>query len=415
MTAPLVTLHPAAVAAGLAGIGLAALGLLAGRVDIAVLGTPFVLLAVLALARPSRDQPQLDITDDLTVNLTGLAGQVILCRLTSPGHRGQSLLISGDQADFALLSHSQRTGPRPPVRLDWQAQSRLLTRSGPVETTMAPDAVVLPSYQPLAAVPQSSRVRGLTGPRDSPRPGDGLSFRDVHPMAAGETRRRIDWRVTARQARDDVVWVRGSYATGETVAMLVMDSRDEVGPDLNDWRGLSPLRIDEPTSLDLARHAAASVAHALIDAGARVGLCDLATNRRLVVPAAGRHQLRRLTYALALSHAIGSPKTRLRPPQIPRDAIVYLFSTLLDDQSVGLVTMLAQAHQVVVIDTLPDVRPVAEIHLELAWRVTQLERAARLAKLGAQHVPVVRWSGPARAGARQRFLALDRANRRRRP
>jgi len=408
-------LHPGVVAAGLAGLGLAGLGLILGRADVGLVGLPALLLAVVAVIQPVELTPRLTIDRRLNLALEDLGGQVVHCRLTSPGHRSQFLLLDGRQTDLQIEFHSQRTGPRPPIRLDWQAHSHLLARFASPQTVLAPDELVLPSYLSLGPVPESAHVRGLTGPRDSPRPGNGFSFRDVHPLIAGESPRRIDWRVTARQPRDDTVWVRGNYATGETVAMLIVDSRDEVGPELDAWRGLVPLRVDEPTSLDLARHAAASVAHALIDRGARVGLTDLATNRRLVVPAAGRQQLRRLSYALASSRPIGSPKTRLRPPQIPRDAIVYLFTTLLDDQSVALVDQLAQAHRVIVVDTLPDVRPVAEINLELAWRVTALDRANRLKTLEAHHVPVVRWSGAARERARQRFVRLDRAESRRRP
>ncbi|MDR0848949.1 MAG: DUF58 domain-containing protein [Propionibacteriaceae bacterium] len=283
----------------------------------------------------------------------------------------------------------------------------------PASTVTSDTKVVLPTFIPLGLVPESRRLRGLTGPATSRRSGEGFELRDVHPMLPSDSRRRIDWRVTARQPQEDSMWVKGTYATGEAVAVLIVDSRDEVGPDLHTWRGTVPLRVDEPTSLDLARHAAASIARRLIDSGNRVGLADLATGRRLLTPGTGRHHLNRLLYALALSAPVGSPRTRVRPPQVPADAIVYLFSTLLDDESLRLVRQLRSAgHEVLIVDTLPEIRPVAEFNMELAWRITSAERTARIRLLTSQHIPVIAWAGPARTLASQRFGAIRRASMR---
>jgi len=88
---------------------------------------------------------------------------------------------------------------------------------------------------------------------------------------------------------------------------------------------------------------------------------------------------------------------------------VYLFSTLLDEESVRLVHILKSAgHEVVVIDTLPDIRPVAEVNMELAWKITRAERSARIHRLVADHVPVVRWAGSSRDRAGRRLGAIRR-------
>jgi uncharacterized protein (DUF58 family) len=198
--------------------------------------------------------------------------------------------------------------------------------------------------------------------------------------------------------------------------VLVIDSRDDVGPDLHTWRGTEPQRVDEPTSLDLARHAAASVASALITVGDRVGIEDLARRRRPLTPATGRRHLRRIVHALALAAPVGEPTKRVRPPQVPADSIVYLFTTLLDDAPLALVEQWTeQGIPVVVVDTLPAVQPVEERHLRLAWQVTRMERADRKHFLTARGIPVLRWAGREREQAASTFEALVRSTERHRP
>ena len=414
------TRHPASWALGCAGLVLCCLGLVFGRTDVALLGVPLVLIAVW----PSPNTPAtltIHSTDDANVDhlMVASPGPVRL-RLSCDGHRTAEILVggSGDPGRWGGMAMGRgnldvelataRTGPQPRLRVDWDAHGPLLTSYTLPPTDLGEAKIVLPHYIPLRLVPESRRLRGLTGPTTSSRPGDGFELRDVHPMSPSDSRRRIDWRVTARQA-DDALWVKGTYATGEAVAVLVMDSRDEVGPDLHTWHGFQPLRVDEPTSLDLARHAAASIARRLIESGNRVGLADMATTRRLLTPATGRRHLNRLIYALALSAPVGSPRMRVRPPRVPADALIYLFSTLLDDESVRLVHIWKNSgHQVIVVDTLPVVRPVAEVNLELAWRITRAERWARIRQLVGDHVPVLSWAGPGRDEAGEKLETIRR-------
>nr|BFF16876.1 hypothetical protein GCM10025730_03970 [Promicromonospora thailandica] len=208
--------------------------------------------------------------------------------------------------------------------------------------------------------------------------------------------------------------MRRTYAQAEASAVLVVDSRDDVGPDIRTWRGYGTLRVDEPTSLDLARHAAASVAQAVVDTGDRVGLEDLARRRRPLPPASGRRHLRRVIHGLALAHPTDrATGHRVRPPQVPADAVVYLFTTLLDDEPLRLVrTWRAAGHPVVVVDTLPDLHPVIGNHLRIAWRITRLEREDRLAALDGEGVPVIRWAGSERHRAATRFETLARTAQR---
>ncbi|WP_166847599.1 DUF58 domain-containing protein [Isoptericola sp. BMS4] len=424
---------PQAPSGIVAGVLVLALGLLAGRADVALLGVP-LLLGVVWSARPGRRgaapaQPGsparfsdlADPGEQAPENIRARlhldpppAAEVVQARVSAPGHRTTTVVVEGAPRELDLGLRTVRTGPQPTFRVDVRAfGAGGATACEPVSVD-AGERVVLPTVMRLGRVPLPRRLRGLTGPHTARRLGDGDELRDVHPFTPGDRLHRVDWRTTARRSPDlETLYVRRTYATAEATAVLVLDSRDDVGPDLRTWRGTGPQRVDEATSLDLARHAAASVASALVTAGDRVGLDDLGRRRRPLPPAAGQRHLRRVLHGLALSHAVGTPAHRLRAPRLPADAIVYLFSTVLDDEPVHLVrAWRAHGHPVVLVDTLPDVRPTHEEHMRMAWRVTRMEREDRLRRTVAEGVPVVRWAGSARDRAPVVLETLVRASRR---
>jgi uncharacterized protein (DUF58 family) len=401
-----------------------AVGLVGGRADVALLGVPLLLGAAWS-GRPGAVTAGV-ATRETDVLLTTARGgvepgrlgavleidppaqaELVQLRVAAPGHRPVDVVAAAAPRLLDLRLATVRTGPQPTFVADVRGYGPGgATAEDPIRVG-APESLVLPATMPLGRVPLPSRLRGLTGPHRSRRLGDGGELRDVHPFTPGDRLRRIDWRTTARRSPElDELYVRRTYATAEATTILVLDSRDDVGPDLRTWRGSGARRVDEPTSLDLARHAAASVAKAVVDAGDRVGLEDLGRRRRPLPAAAGRRQLRRLQHGLAMSSPFGAPQRRLRPPQIPGDAIVYLFSTLLDDESLQLVrTWRDEGHRVVVVDTLPVVHPVHEEHLQLAWRVMSMERQDRIGQMTSEGVLVVPWRGAERSRARARLEA----------
>lgn len=418
--------HTAAVTVG---VLLLATSVLAGRADIALIGIPGLLAATWAHAgRPTTPlrgelhEPSGPTTPgELAATLQLAAGpgegaDVVHLRITAPGHRTTHLTVAAHAQgrDVPLGLSSVRTGPQQTFTVDLRGSRDGTWEEEPTQVRAA-TRLVLPGAAPLGRLPLPRRLRGLTGPHSARRLGDGTELRDIHPFTPGDRLRRIDWRTTARRSPElDTLYVRRTYSTAEATAVLVVDSRDEVGPDVRTWRGYGVIRVDEPTSLDLARHAAASVATALVEAGDRVGLEDLARRRRPLPPSAGRRHLRRLVHGLALAHPKDPASAhRVRPPQLPADAIVYLFTTLLDDDPLHLVrTWRTAGHPVVVIDTLPDVHTVIESHLAIAWQIGRLEREDRIAALDVEGIPVVRWAGSQRDQAAVRFEALAHAARR---
>lgn len=427
MTWTVTSAHPAAVVCGVVLLGV---GIAAGRADVALVGVPVLAAAVLGRGRVPAEPVRARLVDPedptqpgrlrSTLHLDGPPeARLAHLRLNAPGHKESQVVVALDRhRELELGLASVRTGPQETFTVGLRAYDGAgIAEQEPTEAHGG-RRLVLPGAQPLGRLPLPGRLRGLTGPHTSRRLGDGHELRDIHPFAPGDRLRRIDWRTTARRSPDlDTLHVRRTHATAEATAVLVVDSRDDVGPDVRTWRGLGTRRVDEPTSLDLARHAAASVATALVDVGDRVGLEDLARRRRPLPPASGRRHLRRLLHALALAHPVDQASVHLvRPPQVPADAIVYLFTTVLDDEPVRLVrTWRETGHEVVVVDTLPDPHAIHETHLLIGWRIARLERELRLEALRREGIPVVRWAGSRRphASAELEAVALAATRRRR--
>ena len=411
-------------AAAVAAVVLLIAGLALGRPDVALLGVPALLAAVFsrtrppAAPRPAVEEPADAAAAGSVASTVRVSGEGLAhLRAWAAGHRRTEVVArvpAGEDRRIGIELASVRTGPQQTAIVDVRRHAGVW-EYGPLTIGGSP-RLVLPASMRLGGVPVPQNLRGLTGPRRSRRFGDGGELRDIHPFVPGDRLRRIDWRATARRSPNlDTLYVRRTFADGEAAVMLVVDSRDDIGADPRTWRRFGEQRVDEPTSLDLARHAAASIARALVEHGDRVGLVDLALDARPLPPASGRRHLRRILHGLALSHPVGEPGARVRPPQVSADALIYLFTTALDDASAQLVrTWRGLGHPVVVIDTLPDVRPISDPRLAIAWRVVRMERRLRLDRLAAEGVPVVRWAGSARVDAAAALDALARTAARKR-
>lgn len=408
------------------GLVLLALGALNGRPDVALLGAGPVLGALWALWLRPRGHVWADlqrVVDDEPRDTGTLAGRLRLAaplgteavrlRVGRPGHGTLEALVHVVLTrDVTVSAASVRTGPQDFFRVEHQGLGSGTLLSGPVGAEPVRQVLVLPVARQMPGLPLPTRLRGLSGQHETRRPGEGGGLRDIHPFQPGDTLRRIDWRVTARRSPNlEQLYVRRTVALAEAVVSLVVDSRDDVGPDPTTWSGMRPIRPDDATSLDLARSAAATVAQGYLAIGDRVGVEDLGVRRRALRPGAGRRQLDRVVHQLALLSPEGEPRQRLRAPHLTTGSLVYLFSTFLDPEPAQLAQVWRRAgHRVIAIDVLPRLRPHGMDGRErLALRIVSIERGDRLADVAASGAEVVRWAD---AGATARIQQLTRLSRR---
>ncbi|GGC06664.1 DUF58 domain-containing protein [Cellulomonas carbonis] len=402
------------LAASLAVVGL---GAVAGRADVVLVGVGPLVAATWALLLRPRGEVWVDVEPATTtagrigarVHLAAPPGtEAVRLRVARPSHGHVEALVAVPLTrTLDVTAPSVRTGPQDLVRVDGQGLGTGGHLTGPATRTTVPPVTVLPRAGTMPGLPLPFRLRGLTGQHASRRPGEGGDLRDVHPFQPGDSLRRVDWRVTARRSpRGEQLYTRRTFALAEAHVTLVVDSRDDVGPDPATWSGHVPVRPDDATSLDVARRAAATVARAYLTAGDRVGVEDLGVRQRTLRPGGGRSQLDRVVHQLAVLRPQGDPAPRVRPPQLPSGTLVYLFSTFLDAEPATLAALWRRSgHRVVVVDVLPTLRRGAlDGRGRLALRIVEMERRDRVADLAAAGCEVVRWTDDD-AAARVQLMA----------
>lgn len=335
--------------------------------------------------------------------------EAVRLRVGRPGHRTEEVLVDVPLTrDVPVRASSVRTGPQDLFAVEYQGVGEGSAVTGPPGSAPPSRVLVLPRGGPMPGLPLPRRLRGLSGQHPSRRLGEGGSLRDIHPFGPGDSLRRIDWRVTARRSPAlDQLYVRRTVALAEAVVTLVVDSRDDVGPDPSTWSGMRPVRPDDATSLDLARQAAATVAQGYLAIGDRVGVEDLGVRRGAVRPGTGRRQLDRVIHQLAQLRPEGEPAQRVRPPRLPAGSLVYLFSTFLDPEAAALAQIWCRSgHRVVAVDVLPRLRVSGLDHRErVALRIVDLEREDRLADVEAAGAELVRWADTDATSRRLQLVA----------
>ena len=403
----------------IASVAIALVGVLMGRGDLVALASIVVASSVFAMltggrgpstralgaGSPAQEAPALaqlhrapdpePNTHAIEVTTQACEADAIRVRVSVPGFDPAFALLAPGLGATARFE-SARTGHLDGFRLDWVAVSELgETHLATQETGRL---LVEPSAGLLGDMPLPDQLTGLTGGHNSRRRGEGDDLHDIAPFRSGDRLRRIDWRVTARLGTHDPeagtqLFVRRTQAHAEAVVMLVLDSRDDVGVDVRTWAGGVSVPVTEPTSLDIARYAAATIARSYLAHGDRVGLADLATRRRPIAPGAGRRQLTRITHALALSRPDGEPDRRVRPPQITAGAAVIIISTFLDaDAAQAALSWASLGHRVIAVDVLQpphvaDLPPAEKTAASLVFA----ERRLALHRLRANGVAVLDW------------------------
>ncbi|WP_223627947.1 DUF58 domain-containing protein [Microbacterium sp. EST19A] len=394
------------IATGLAGAALlAAVGLAFSRPDVIAIGLPLALTTTWMLLGRPRDA-------DMIVELrarsdVGAESPAVLADVDVRG--------VADWVQVAIDQDERRTGTadvRPGASVI--TARTLLQHSGPEEllaviargvafdgawtSDIGPRSTVVwnaaPRARRLERLPVAPRLTGLTGAHAGSRPGQGGDFRDIHPFAPGDELRRVDWRATARSARQpgDLL-VRRTDNLSDSAVVIAVDTSEDLGAVVASWGADDPDRSGI-TSLDLAREAALSIATAAVESGDPVAYHALAPDGRSVASGGGARHLARLRGVIAATGPGGSDSRYRRTPAVPSGSIVFVLSTFFDGAAADLATRWrAAGHAVVAVDVLPE--PDASRltrEQQVALRMLLAERSDILVELRRAGLEVISWA-----------------------
>ncbi|GAA4154990.1 DUF58 domain-containing protein [Gryllotalpicola daejeonensis] len=396
-----------------------AAGVVAGHADVVVMGLPLLALAAWAWDRRPRAADELQATDaslaapagavltaDRTASDRGIGYRVrfdtapgieaVQLRILELGVRPRVHMLAAAPSrpiDVRGRVPAPHSGPQRIVSVDWRQVADGAALITDVSAPIGVDRTLAPAFTPIAALPLPLRLTGLTGSHDSSRPGDGGDFHDIDRFRPGDRLRRIDWKATARLARDpSELYVRRTRAQADATIFIVLDSADDLGENVDTWAVFDPTESGT-TSLDIARSAASAIAAGYVRQGDRVALADLAVPGRTARPGAGSRHLDRVLRAIAATDASGATRLTRRPPLVTPGSGVFLLSTFLDDHPAASALQFAAAgHRVIAIDVLPPANLGALTpSRRIAHRLLMMDRENRLAALRRGGVDVLPW------------------------
>lgn len=386
-------------ALGLAGV---VLGLATSRVELIVLGAPFLLLAVLAVALAPEPVLQLAVVD-MSPRL--VEGDRLDVELELVGDRTRTVeAIVGVGGPVRLddpdgpLAIIRRVGPTPVrwmatpetrhwglVRID-EVVVRVHGLGGLVRWTGG--VTLKRTVRVLPAAPRGRMLLPATEPRSTAGShltrlrGDGSEFADLRTYQPGDSLRSINWKVSARRGE---LMANQRHPERATDVVLVIDTTD-------DGSGYPPVGLLQ------AVRVAWVVADLHLTRQDRVGAVLFGRGLRWTPPRGGQRGRDQLFEELL---AVTAPQPRRHsriehlPSQvIPPGATVVALTTLQGEmfgRAIG--TLRRQGHDVatVVIDPTPllvdDLADVAPAAVRL-WRMEVEQRRRRLAARGIRTISV---------------------------
>lgn len=404
------------LAGAAAALGLSALAVLTGRVDLLVLALPLIGVATWSHIGRPHSTPSVQIEPVPRALAEGTSATWAATLTDAEGteqwhtvvETTSSVVWDGDRH----IAGSTPTGADDRIELTFALHRWGPATVGSAEVVAASpwggyvwgplhlpgaDLRGLPRTDPFAGRTSVPHPVGLVGPNRSSRYGDGTEFADIRAFRPGDKLRTIHWPVTTRTG---ALHVRTSYAEQDAEVVLVLDASVEAG-----GRGA------RDSSLDLGLRACASLSQFFLARGDRVGLDVIGTGefRHVPVSLGARHQHRVLDALSTVRvgrHTDALPdRVRLR---ISPGATVFLVSPLVTELGVAVAADLARrGHRIAVIDCLPTdlTTPDDDEWDRRALRIRLLEREVAVDGLAVHGVPVAPWRGPGSLDGVLRVLA----------
>jgi uncharacterized protein (DUF58 family) len=386
--------------------GLAALGLVSAlalrRPELAALAAPFGLLAAAGLAGTA---PRLTAGFELDAERVvegDTVGATLMVESEGQGCRADVVLplpagvtALDPAARTVLLGRQRRRELRLRLRCDrWGAHrlgevrlrshGRLGLQTWEGRVPLDASLVVLPTAPRLRELVPPRRTHAFAGAQLARAKGDGFEFADLRPFHAGDRRRAINWRASAR---------RGSLVVNERVP----ERSSDVVVLLD---GFAEASAAGGSTLDLAVRATAALVDRYLDRRDRVGLVTLGGSLRWLQPGGGEVQRYRLVEALlqaGIELTYAWRGVSILPPRVlPAHALVLAVTPLLDDRLLDVVLGLrGRGHDVAVLEVAaePFVAAGPRPLDGLAHRLWLLRRDAMRGRLLRAGVAVGRWDG----------------------
>lgn len=247
--------------------------------------------------------------------------------------------------------------------------------------------LVLPEITRLQHVPiRPLHTHGFAGPIPSRRPGSGVEFFGVREYQMGDSRRQINWRVTARHG--DRPFTNEFEQERIADVGLILDAREQIN-----------VRSATDSLFEYSVRATASLADTFLKDGHRVALLVYGRALERVYPGYGKVQRERILRLLARAQTGVSMvferfdylPTRFFPPH---SQIVLISPLSREDLSV-LVRLRARGYRLLVIS--PD--PVTfesqilgeQREVALAARIARVERILLLQRLRRMGIRIADW------------------------
>jgi len=395
-----VSWYPARGARRLATIALLALAaaLVTGHARLLLLAAP--LLAALVAAPHGRRPDDVEISATASATRCFEREEIELTVTAAVASQMETISFMLElPAEFSLVTGSaaQVTLECRTARASWTVRPEVWGRRriGPVHVTCSGrggtwSTAVQAWAGPIDVFPRPPAVRPRLVPPELLRRigehtgravGEGIEFAGVRSYLPGDRLRDVNWRVTSRRGQLHVNQ-RAAQRAADLVVMI--DAFSDIGP-------------PGETTLDTAVRGAAGLVAAYLRTGDRAGIVTLGGMLRWLGPAPGERQFYRIAEMVlgVRFHSDVTPDLgRIPRTALPPGALVVLFSPLIDQRSLGVVTDLRQrGFPVVVVDVLrAEPSGLARSRLsDLGLRIWRLDRDAQRFGLESAGIPVISW------------------------
>ena len=407
------------------GVGGLIAGALLGRPEPILLGAPFLMVLVVALATLRDPQIEVDVSlpserilegDNVTLDIDLRAPRSVrsleLAFALPPG------LVARDGRSIVGI----RLAAAVPRRLEFEASAsrwgvfrieRLAIRARDrfgffaFERDIEPDLSlrVYPRPEALRRAIRAADTQVYAGDEVARRRGDGIEFADVRAYTPGDQIRSVNWRLSSRRPE---LHVNLMHPERNTDVVLLLDTFTDVPGE------------GDASSLVLAVRGANALATYYLARRDRVGLIAFGGSVRWLVPSMGLGQAYRIVESL-LDARVGMSMVWMGvdvipPRSLPPRALVVALSPLLDDRSVeALLDIRGRGFDLAILELPlePFIGAPDGAFAATARRLWRIQREQLRDRFWRQGVPVVAWSpGEPLDGVLEEVRAFRRSARR---